>query len=115
MLLGHEFRFPLETGYVVSLLYLALLGSSIAFGVYLTLIRRIGSARAAYASVLFPVVALGLSSWLEGYRWTWLAVAGILLTMAGNWLALTRIRPVPPLREAVAGAADPHVNKDKKQ
>lgn len=91
-LLGREFNFSYETGYVVSLLYLALFGSSVAFGLYLTLIRRIGSARAAYASVLFPVVALTLSSILEDYVFTPLAVAGIVLTIAGNWLALTRYR-----------------------
>jgi drug/metabolite transporter (DMT)-like permease len=93
-LLGHPFNFSFETSYVISLLYLAILGSSVAFGAYLTLIRRIGSARAAYASVLFPVVALTLSTVFEGYQWSVLAVAGIVLTMVGNWLALTRYQHV---------------------
>lgn len=93
-LMGRTFDFSPEPGYVISLLYLAILGSSVAFGAYLTLIRRIGSARAAYASVLFPVVALTLSTLLEGYRWSGVAVAGAALTMVGNWLALTRYRRV---------------------
>jgi len=93
-LLGRPFVFDGGVGYVVSLCYLAILGSSLAFGAYLTLIRRIGSARAAYASVLFPVVALALSHWLEDYHFTALALAGIILTMIGNWLALSRYRRV---------------------
>lgn len=95
LLLGREFRFSWDAGYVWSLLYLAIFGSAVAFGCYLALIRRIGSARAAYTSVLFPAVALTISTVFEDYRWTALAVLGILLTMAGNWLALSGARQLP--------------------
>lgn len=87
-LLGREFNFSLQPGYVISLAYLAVFGSAIAFGCYLALIRRIGSARAAYSSVLFPVVALAISTIVEGYQWTTIAAVGIMLTLAGNWLIL---------------------------
>jgi len=87
-LLGREFNFSLQPGYVISLAYLAVFGSAIAFGCYLALIRRIGAARAAYSSVLFPVVALVISTFIEGYRWTVIAAVGIMLTLAGNWLIL---------------------------
>lgn len=87
-LLGREFNFSLQPGYVISLAYLAVFGSAIAFGCYLALIRRIGSARAAYSSVLFPVVALAISTIVEDYRWTAVAAVGIVLTLAGNWLIL---------------------------
>ena len=92
ILLGREFNFSYEPSYVWSLLYLAVFGSAIAFGCYLALIRKIGSARAAYTSVLFPVVALAISTVVEDYQWSGLAVIGVLLTMGGNWLALKRIR-----------------------
>ncbi len=87
-LLGRELNFSLQPGYIISLVYLAVFGSAIAFGCYLALIRRIGSARAAYSSVLFPVVALAISTVVEGYRWTAIAAVGIMLTLAGNWLIL---------------------------
>lgn len=90
--LGREFNFSYEPGYVLSLLFLAVFGSAIAFGCYLALIRKIGSARAAYTSVLFPVVALTISTVVENYRWSGLAVTGVLLTLGGNWLALRRTR-----------------------
>jgi len=88
--LGREFSFSTSTGYILSLIYLAVFGSAIAFCCYLALIRRIGSARAAYTSLLFPVVALLISTLFEGYRWTPVAAIGILLTLAGNWLILSR-------------------------
>ncbi len=88
--LGREFDFLITPGYVLSLLYLAILGSAVAFGCYLALLRRIGSARAAYTSVLFPVVALAMSTLLEDYRWTPIAATGILFTLVGNWLLLSR-------------------------
>ena len=90
MVLGEEFTFSFETGYVVSLAYLSIVGSSLVFGCYLALFRSIGAARAAYSSVLFPPVALLISTFVEDYRWSGLAIAGILLIGAGNWLALSR-------------------------
>jgi drug/metabolite transporter (DMT)-like permease len=89
ILLGRRVDFSPEPGYVLSLAYLAIFGSAIAFGGYLALIRRIGPARAAYSSVLFPVVALTISTLFEGYQWTAMAGTGIMLTLAGNWLILS--------------------------
>lgn len=82
--------FELTVSYLLSLSYLALFGSVIAFGCYLSLVGRIGPGRAAYATLLFPVVALMLSTIWESYHWTTPALAGILLILAGNYLALMR-------------------------
>jgi drug/metabolite transporter (DMT)-like permease len=88
--LGRELTFSTRPGYVVSLLYLALFGSAIAFGCYLALIRRIGAAKAAYSTVVVPIIALLLSTLFEGYTWTAAALVGIILTLIGNWLILMR-------------------------
>lgn len=99
-ILGREFNFSYEPGYVWSLLFLGIFGSAIAFGSYLALIRKIGSARAAYTSVLFPIVALAISTVVEDYQWSGLAVVGVLLTLGGNWLALMRIqRPLESAKQ----------------
>jgi len=74
--------------YVTGLVYLALVASVIAFGCYLTLLGRIGADRAAYSTVMFPVVALAVSTALEGYIWTIPAVLGLLAVLAGNLLVL---------------------------
>jgi drug/metabolite transporter (DMT)-like permease len=62
----------------------------LAFGCYLALLRRIGASRASYSTVLFPIVALLISTFIEGYHWTTLAFVGMLLTLAGNWLILSQ-------------------------
>jgi drug/metabolite transporter (DMT)-like permease len=88
--LGKDLNFSFNTGYLVSLAYLSLFGSAIAFGCYLALIRRIGAAKAAYSAVVVPIVALGISTLFEGYQWTAAAVLGIILTLIGNGLILYR-------------------------
>lgn len=78
----------LTPDYLVSLVYLALFGSVIAFGCYLSLIGRIGAGKAAYATLLFPIVALLLSTIWEDYHWTLPGVSGIMLILGGNYVAL---------------------------
>jgi drug/metabolite transporter (DMT)-like permease len=75
---------PSGAAYLGALLYLAVFGSVIGFTIYLMLVVRLGSSRAAYTTVLFPVVALFISSLFEGYRWTALAALGLVLCLAGN-------------------------------
>lgn len=81
---GSEFTWDARPQYLVSLLYLALFGSVIAFGCYLTLVGRLGADRAAYATLLFPIVALQLSHWFEGYQWSASGLLGVALVLVGN-------------------------------
>ena len=90
LVLERPINFSPTAGYVTSLLFLAIFGSSIAFGCFLVLLKQLGSARSSYVSVVFPIVALSISTVFEDYRWTTAAVTGVLLILAGNWLALTR-------------------------
>lgn len=92
---GTPIDFDPRWPYVLSLLYLSLAGTSLAFGLYLALIKRIGAARAAYTSVLFPVVALLVSTLFEGYRWSLPAAVGLAVLVAGNALALGGARALP--------------------
>lgn len=80
---------------LAALIYLALIGSIAAFTSYLVLVARIGSARAGYATVMLPVVALAVWTVVEGYQWTPLAIAGVALTLLGNVLMFWRPRPAP--------------------
>ena len=90
LVLGKPLAFEATPAYVLSLLYLAVFGSVIAFGGFLTLMGRIGAARAGYIGVMVPIVALAISSLFEGYRWEWLAVAGVAVSVAGNVIILRR-------------------------
>jgi drug/metabolite transporter (DMT)-like permease len=87
--------------YVGSLLYLTVFGTIIAFWAYLTLVARIGANKAAYATVLFPVVALSLSSIFEGYEWEALSILGLVLVLSGNMILLELDRPLTRHREKV--------------
>lgn len=84
----------LRTGYWIGLLYLALPASVLTFLLYYPVVRRIGPAKAAYSSVIVPIIAMGFSTWLEGYRWTPLAAAGAVLALGGMVGALSRPRAV---------------------
>ena len=87
---GREFTFELTLPYVSSLAFLSVFASIIAFWSYLTLLGRVGVERAAYATLIFPLVALGISTIFEGYQWSAFAGIGILLILAGNLLILKR-------------------------
>lgn len=83
------FSFSFAPSYVGSIVYLALFGSIVAFGAYLTLLGRIGADRAGYAGMLFPLVALGFSTLFEGYEWSSAALVGVLLVVTGNFMILS--------------------------
>lgn len=87
--------------YVGAWLYLAIPGSVIGFTAYLMLVGRLGPERAAYCTVLFPLVALAISSVVEDYRWTLPALVGLALVMTGNVLVFRK----PPPRPAPAAKA----------
>lgn len=75
--------------YWLGLIYLALAASVLCFSLYLPVVRKIGPGRAAYSSVLVPVIAMGLSTAFEDYRWSLLAAAGGLLALGGMLVALS--------------------------
>src|SRR5882762_7220546 len=81
---GQPFRFDGSAHYLLSLVYLAVFGSILAFGAFLALLGRIGADRAGYVTVAIPIVALLLSAAFEGLRWHMSLVLGILLCVAGN-------------------------------
>ena len=87
---GREFTFEVTLPYVSSLVFLSVFASIVAFWTYLTLLGRVGVERAAYATLFFPLVALGFSTVFEDYQWTASAGIGILLILAGNLLILKR-------------------------
>ncbi|WP_334174974.1 EamA family transporter [Pseudoxanthobacter sp.] len=87
---GYPFIVDWRPAYFLSLLYLAVPGSVIGFVAYLSLVARVGADRAAYATVLFPVVALTISTLVEGYEWTLTAFIGLALVLAGNIVVFAR-------------------------
>jgi drug/metabolite transporter (DMT)-like permease len=95
---GREFTFEWSAAYVGSLAYLTVFGSIIAFGAYLTLLGRIGAHKAGYAMVMFPVVALLLSTLFEGLEISTTTVLGFLLVLAGNVFVLRARGPAARMK-----------------
>jgi drug/metabolite transporter (DMT)-like permease len=83
-----EFTLSLKTEYLVSLLYLSVFGTVIAFYSYFLLLKDIGPEKASYSIVLFPVVAVIVSSLFEGFDWTIYTISGFILVATGNLLVL---------------------------
>jgi drug/metabolite transporter (DMT)-like permease len=78
-----------RAGYLLGILYLGVIASAIAFSLYFRTIRDIGPARAAYSSVIIPVIAMMFSTIFEGFEWTRLAIAGSTVAMIGMVIALS--------------------------
>ncbi|MFV4850932.1 DMT family transporter [Citrobacter freundii] len=87
---GDSFTPQWTFSYLSALLYLAIFGSVIAFGAYFTLVGRIGPSKAAYSTLLFPLVALTLSTLYEGYVWQVNAIVGLVLILLGNLVMFAR-------------------------
>ena len=86
--LGKPLIFDWSVGYMSSLAYLSLFGSIIAFLCYFKILQTIGPNRAAYATVLFPVIAIAISVLFENYQLTYFHGLGFILVFAGNIFAL---------------------------
>lgn len=88
ILRGKSFGFDPSFVYVGSLIYITLLGSTAVFVLYFSVIKRIGAEKASYATVLFPLVALTVSTYAEDYHWPVLALIGVPLALFGNAMVL---------------------------
>jgi drug/metabolite transporter (DMT)-like permease len=86
-------QFEPRWGYVGGIAYLALMGSVVTFPLYFRLVRELGPGRAAYNSVLVPIIAMLLSTLFESYRWSLLAVAGSAIALLGLVIALRARAP----------------------
>ena len=84
-----------RVGYWVGLVYLGLFASALAFTFYFRILREVGPGRAAYSSLIVPIVAMAFSTAFEDYQWSTLAVAGGGLAIAGLFIALRSSKAAP--------------------
>jgi drug/metabolite transporter (DMT)-like permease len=95
LLSGKVPAIDLNFSYLTSLLYLSVFGSVIAFTTYLNLLGKVGPDKAGYISLVMPVIALFISTFLEGYQWTPYGIFGLILILSGIFMALKRKRKLP--------------------
>lgn len=96
---GAEIVIPSNPQYYYSLAYLTVFGSVLAFGAYMQLVKQMGSDKAAYVVLVYPIVALILSTIFEGYTWHTEAFIGVAIVLLGNAIAMGKIA-VPFLKKA---------------
>ena len=89
-IIGTPISFDVSFKYISSLIYLAVFGSIIAFWSYLTLLGKIGPDKSAYVMLVFPIIALLLSTMFEEYTWSLFALLGVALITTGNFLMLKK-------------------------
>ena len=87
---GAEIIFDNSISYILSFLYLSVIGSVVAFYLYLKLLESIGSARAGYIGVIMPIVALIISTIFEGLQWTNNLIFGLPVLIFGCVLILNQ-------------------------
>ena len=88
LVVGHEFTIEVTLRYVGSLLWLTIVSTVLTFSCYLMLIGRIGASRAGYATVVFPVFALLLSTVFESYHWSLTSLIGLGFVLIGNLIMI---------------------------
>ena len=103
--LGRGVVVPTAPSWWLSLAWLALAGSVVAFACFLTLQDRLGPGPAGTVGVMTPLVALVVSLLLEGFRPGLATLGGVLLAVLGNMLMLgPAIFAARRLRAAAAAA-----------
>ena len=78
----------LDFNFVMSFAYLVIFGTVISFGAYLKLIDLVGPAKAAFTSVVSPVIAITMSILFEKMNFDSLLMFGVILCLIGNVVAL---------------------------
>jgi drug/metabolite transporter (DMT)-like permease len=79
--------------YWLGFLYLGVVASALAFAIYFDLVRQMGPAEAAWTGVLIPIIAMAISTVVEDFRWTPMAIAGCVLALVGMVIALGKPAP----------------------
>ncbi|PSL36298.1 EamA-like transporter family protein [Planomicrobium soli] len=89
---GKDMHMPMTLNYWGGLLYLAIFASFVAWLFYLLLVKNVGAAESSYMVAMFPAIG-GFASVLMGETaFTVNLVIGILLAMAGAYIALAKKR-----------------------
>jgi drug/metabolite transporter (DMT)-like permease len=88
LVLQQPVKLPAVASWWLSMAYLSAFGTVVAFAGFLTLQQRLGPGKAASVGVMTPVVALAVSTALEGYQPEALTFAGAALAIVGNVLML---------------------------
>lgn len=89
---NEPFVLPETQSYWLSLLYLAVFGSVLAFGAYMKLVKNLGADKSSNVILVYPVVALVISTLFENYQWSIMGLAGVVAIILGNAIAMDKLK-----------------------
>lgn len=93
LIIGRKVSFDMDYPYILSLSYLAIFGSVIAFSSYLKIVGTMGPAKASYALVIVPLIAMVFSTIFESFEWQISALFGMPVLIIGNMIAMDKLKP----------------------
>lgn len=88
LLMQKDFTVHFDQQFILAFAYLTLFGTIISFGAYLKLIELIGPSKAAFTSVISPIIAICVSIAFENMEFSWMMTFGVLFCLLGNVIAL---------------------------
>lgn len=89
---GAPVIFDFSSAYILSMMYLTIFGSVIAFTAYLKLLGKIGPSKSAYIVVIVPILSMILSTIFEDYQWQRSVFIGMPVLIIGNLVAMNKIK-----------------------
>lgn len=87
---GKTPSFEITVPYIASLLYLSIFGSIISFTLYMKLLGKIGPEKSSYVTLVTPVIAMLISTLIEGYQWNVYSILGFVFILVGNIIVLIK-------------------------
>jgi drug/metabolite transporter (DMT)-like permease len=90
LITSQDFTLPPTSSFLFSLFYLSFFGTVVAFWAYQTLVGSLGAEKAAYTSIISPVIAVGVSNYFEKIPLTKELLLGMILCFLGNYIALKK-------------------------
>ncbi|HTX58432.1 MAG TPA: EamA family transporter [Verrucomicrobiae bacterium] len=97
-----DWRLALSPPSIAAVLYLALLGSSLAFFLNLWVLRRVQAWIVGLSALIIPVIAVAVGILLGGERFGLRELLGAAFVMGGMWIALSRRESAAELAQTEA-------------
>jgi len=91
---------------ILSILYLSLVASVVAFGTYVWLLRKLPATSMSYIALVTPVIAVFLGVAIAGEAFDPLAIAGAAIILSGIYLSTSR-RAVSWIRNLMGAGVVP--------
>lgn len=99
LILNNQFTFDYSKKYIFSLIYLTVFASVFGIICFYYLIQKVGAVKANYTTLLYPIIALSVSSFYENFKFTFLGTLGLALITGALAIEFIKTNKIPLLKE----------------